>query len=215
MSDFKTNEYANLIGGNPFEPKEENPMLGWRGASRYYGEDYREGFALECRAIKRVREHIGLKNVAIMLPFCRTIEEADRVLEVLSENGLKRGENDLEIYVMAEIPSNIILAGEFAERFDGFSIGSNDLTQLVLGVDRDSTRLSEVFDETNEAVKRMIAQLIETAHEAGRKVSICGQAPSDYPGFAEFLVKTGIDAMSLNPDSVADVKQRIADLETS
>ena len=213
MSDFKTNEYANLIGGEQFEPKEENPMLGFRGASRYYNSRYREGFGLECRAIKMVREKIGMDNVIIMVPFCRTIEEADRVLEVLSENDLKRGENGLQVYVMAEIPSNILLAEQFSARFDGFSIGSNDLTQLVLGVDRDSSDLAELFDERNEAVKIMIRSLIKTAHKMERKVGICGQAPSDYPDFAAFLVRENIDSISLNPDSVIKVKKRIADVE--
>jgi pyruvate,water dikinase len=210
MSDFKTNEYANLIGGKQFETKEENPMLGFRGACRYYSDRYREGFALECRAIKRVREEMGMTNVLIMIPFCRTLEEADKVLDVLDENGLKRGENGLQVYVMVEIPSNIILAEQFAERFDGFSIGSNDLTQLVLGVDRDSSELSYLFDERNEAVKKMISALITTAHKVGRKVGICGQAPSDYPDFAKFLVETGIDSISLNPDSVVKTKRLVA-----
>jgi pyruvate,water dikinase len=213
MSDFKTNEYAELIGGRQFEPKEANPMLGFRGASRYYSDRYKEGFALECRAIKRVREVIGLDNVLIMIPFCRRLWEADRVLDVLAENGLKRGENGLEVYVMCEIPSNVELADEFSKRFDGFSIGSNDLTQLTLGVDRDSSELSELFDERDEAVKRMIRRLIKTAHEAGRKVGICGQAPSDYPDFAAFLVEEGIDTISLNPDSIIPVKHRIAEVE--
>ena len=215
MSDFKTNEYSNLIGGKQFEPKEDNPMLGFRGACRYYSDRYREGFALECRAIKRVREEMGMTNVLIMIPFCRTLEEADKVLDVLDENGLKRGENGLQVYVMVEIPSNIILAEEFAERFDGFSIGSNDLTQLVLGVDRDSSGLSYLFDERNEAVKKMISALITTAHKVGRKVGICGQAPSDYPDFAKFLVETGIDSISLNPDSVVKTKRLVAMAEKS
>jgi len=213
MSDFKTNEYANLIGGKAFEPKEENPMLGFRGASRYYSDRYREGFALECRAIKRVREEIGLKNVIIMIPFCRTLKEADRILGVLKENGLKQGKDGLQVYVMCEIPSNIILAEEFAKRFDGFSIGSNDLTQLVLGVDRDSAELSHLFDERNEAVKTMIRDLIRLAHKARCKVGICGQAPSDYPDFAAFLVQEGIDSISLNPDSILEVKRRVARTE--
>jgi pyruvate,water dikinase len=213
MSDFKTNEYANLIGGQQFEFQESNPMLGFRGASRYYSDHYREGFALECRAIKRVREEMGLANVIIMIPFCRTLKEADRVLQVLSDHGLKRGAAGLEVYVMAEIPSNVILAEQFAERFDGFSIGSNDLTQLVLGVDRDSSELAELFDERDEAVKRMIRSLITSAHQAGRKVGICGQAPSDYPDFAEFLVGCGIDSISLNPDSVIKVKRHVAAAE--
>lgn len=213
MSDFKTNEYADLIGGAAFEPEESNPMLGFRGASRYASDRYRDGFALECRAIKRVREVIGFDNVIIMIPFCRTIEEADRVLDVLKSQGLRRGENGLQVYVMAEIPSNIVLAEDFAARFDGFSIGSNDLTQLILGVDRDSYLLSDLFDERNEAVKRMIQQLLKTAHRAGSKVGICGQAPSDYPEFAAFLVQNGIDSISLNPDSVVKTKQRIAEVE--
>ena len=212
-SDFKTNEYANLIGGQQFEFQENNPMLGFRGASRYYSDRYREGFALECRALKRVREEIGLTNVIVMIPFCRTLKEADRVLQVLGDNGLKRGEAGLLVYVMAEIPSNVILAEKFAERFDGFSIGSNDLTQLVLGVDRDSSELSGLFDERDEAVTRMIQSLITSAHQAGRQVGICGQAPSDYPDFAEFLVSCGIDSISLNPDSVIKVIRRVAEAE--
>ena len=215
MSDFKTNEYADLIGGRQFEPREANPMLGFRGASRYYSPAYGDGFALECQAIKRVREQIGLDNVAIMIPFCRTVAEADRVLEVLAEHGLGRAVNGLEVYMMCEIPSNVILADEFARRFDGFSIGSNDLTQLVLGVDRDSAQLAHLFDERNEAVKRMIGDLITTAHKHGCKVGICGQAPSDYPDFADFLVRAGIDSISLNPDSVVAVTRRIAETESS
>lgn len=213
MSDFKTNEYANLIGGRDFEPEEANPMLGFRGASRYYSPDYQDGFALECRAIRKVREEIGLSNVLVMIPFCRTLEEADRVLAVMGQNGLKRGIKGLRVYVMAEIPSNIILATEFAERFDGFSIGSNDLTQLVLGVDRDSAALSYLFDERNPAVKHLIRDLIRDAHRAGAKVGICGQAPSDYPEFAAFLLDAGIDSISLNPDTVIQTKRRIAELE--
>ena len=210
MSDFKTNEYADLIGGKAFEPKESNPMLGFRGAARYTSGRYRQGFDLECQAIKQVREDLGFSNVIVMIPFCRTLEEADGVLKVMAENGLKRGEHGLEIYVMAEIPANVELADLFAERFDGFSIGSNDLTQLVLGVDRDSSELSHLFDERNLAVKRTIKRLIATAHEKGRKVGICGQAPSDYPDFADFLVENGIDTISLNPDSVIQVKRHIA-----
>ena len=213
MSDFKTNEYAELIGGSAFETKESNPMLGFRGASRYYSDRYREGFALECRAIRRVREEMGFTNVLIMIPFCRTLEEADRVLKILGENRLVRGSNGLEIYVMAEIPANITLADQFSERFDGFSIGSNDLTQLVLGVDRDSSELAALFDERNEAVKGEIRRLIKKAHGKNRKVGICGQAPSDYPDFAEFLVREGIDSISLNPDSVLRVKRRVAEVE--
>ncbi len=210
MSDFKTNEYANLIGGDQFEPKEDNPMLGFRGASRYYSDRYREGFALECRAIKKVREEIGLDNVVIMIPFCRTIEEADRVLDVLSDNGMARGVSGLQVYVMVEIPSNVVLAKQFAERFDGFSIGTNDLTQLILGIDRDSEDLSPLFDERNKAVESMIQDLIEKAHKADTKVGICGQAPSDHPDFAQFLVEEGIDSISLNPDSVIEVKKQVA-----
>ena len=188
-------------------------MLGWRGASRYYSEGYREGFALECRAIRKVREEIGLSNVIVMIPFCRTPAEADRVIDELAQNGLERGVNGLEIYVMCEIPSNVILADEFAERFDGFSIGSNDLTQLVLGVDRDSTQLSELFDERNPAVTRAIAQVIERAHASGCKIGLCGQAPSDDPGFAEFLVRAGIDTISVTPDSFVGVKEHVAEAE--
>jgi pyruvate,water dikinase len=213
MSDFKTNEYADLIGGAPFEPHEENPMLGFRGASRYYSDRYREGFALECQAVRRVREEIGMQNVVIMIPFCRTPEEADRVLEVLAEQGLERGQDGLQVYCMAEIPSNVVLAEEFARRFDAFSIGSNDLTQLVLGVGRDSAELRDLFDERHLAVKRTISQLISVAHENETKVGICGQAPSDYPDFAAFLVEQGIDSMSLNPDSVVEVKRRVAEVE--
>jgi pyruvate,water dikinase len=213
MSDFKTNEYANLIGGKEFEPREDNPMLGFRGASRYYSDRYREGFALECRAIRRVREEIGLANVVVMIPFCRTIEEADRVLEVMAANGLVRGREGLEVYVMAEIPANVVLAEKFAERFDGFSIGSNDLTQLVLGVDRDSAELAKLFDERNDAVMDMIRSLIRSAKKSRTKVGICGQAPSDYPDFAAFLVEQGIDSISLNPDSVIGTLKRVARAE--
>ena len=213
MSDFKTNEYADLIGGREFELKESNPMLGFRGASRYYSDRYREGFALECRAIRKVREEMGFRNVLVMIPFCRTPEEADRVLEVMAENGLERKKEGLEVYVMCEIPSNVIRAADFAMRFDGFSIGSNDLTQLVLGVDRDSSELADLFDERDEAVKLEIARVIEAAHRAGRKVGICGQAPSDYPEFAAFLVESGIDSISLNPDSVIRIKHVVAEAE--
>jgi len=213
MSDFKTNEYANLIGGGAFEPKEENPMLGFRGASRYYSPRYRDGFALECRAIRRLREDMGFLNVVVMIPFCRSTKEADRVLAVMSENGLARGANGLEVFVMCEIPSNVILAKSFAERFDGFSIGSNDLTQLTLGVDRDSGELADLFDEQDAAVKWMIERVIREAHEAGAKVGLCGQAPSDHPEFAEFLVGCGIDSMSVSPDSFIAVKRRVAQAE--
>ncbi len=214
MSDFKTNEYANLVGGSAFEPDEQNPMLGFRGASRYYNDKYRAGFALECRAIKKVRQEIGLTNVLIMIPFCRTPQEGDRVLEVLEENGLRRGEDGLEVYVMCEIPANITLTEQFAQRFDGFSIGSNDLTQLMLGVDRDSGELKELFDERNEAIKSVIADLIKRAHKENKKVGICGQAPSDYPEFAQFLVEQGIDSISLNPDSVIDIVKRVSEIES-
>jgi pyruvate,water dikinase len=213
MSDFKTNEYAGLIGGTEFEPKEENPMIGFRGASRYYSPRYREGFALECRAIKRLREQLGFRNVIVMIPFCRSTAEADRVLAVMAENGLKRGVDGLQVYVMCEIPSNVILAAEFAKRFDGFSIGSNDLTQLVLGVDRDSAELAELFDEENEAVEKAIADVIVAAHKAGAKIGLCGQAPSDRPQFAEFLVRCGIDSISVSPDSFAAVKDHVAAAE--
>lgn len=213
MSDFKTNEYAHLVGGKAFEPQEENPMLGFRGASRYYDERYRDGFALECKALKRVREELGFRNVIIMIPFCRTPEEADKVLAVMAEHGLRRGDAGLQVYMMCEIPSNVILAEEFARRFDGFSIGSNDLTQLVLGVDRDSGLLAGLFDERNDAVKRMIAETIQKAHHAGVKVGICGQAPSNYPDFAAFLVDQGIDSISLNPDSFVRVVEQIAGVE--
>ncbi|MBE9075698.1 phosphoenolpyruvate synthase [Romeria aff. gracilis LEGE 07310] len=213
LSDFKTNEYADLIGGHAFEPKESNPMLGFRGAARYYSDRYRAGFALECQALKRVREEMGFDNIVIMVPFCRRLDEADKVLKILAEQGLERGKNNLQIYVMCEIPANVLLADQFAERFDGFSIGSNDLTQLILGVDRDSAELADLFDEQDEAVKTAIRQVIEKAHAAGRKVGICGQAPSDYPEFAQFLVEAGIDSISLNPDSVVQVKRRVAEQE--
>jgi pyruvate, water dikinase len=213
MSDFKTNEYANLIGGAAFEPSEANPMLGFRGASRYYSPHYRDGFALECSAIRRLRHDMGFRNVIVMIPFCRSTKEADRVLAVMAENGLKRGEAGLQIYVMCEIPSNVILAKAFAERFDGFSIGSNDLTQLTLGVDRDSENLAGLFDEQDEAVKWMIATVIREANAAGAKVGLCGQAPSDYPEFAEFLVHCGIDSISVSPDSFVRVKEHVAQAE--
>jgi pyruvate,water dikinase len=214
MSDFKTNEYAGLIGGAQFEPKEENPMIGFRGASRYYSPLYRDGFALECRAIGRLRKEMGFANVVVMIPFCRSVKEADRVLEVMAENGLGRGKDGLEVYMMCEIPSNVILAAQFADRFDGFSIGSNDLTQLTLGVDRDSGDLAELFDEQDEAVKWMIARVIEEAGKAGTKIGLCGQAPSDHPEFAEFLVACGIDSISVSPDSFMAVKRQVAAAET-
>jgi pyruvate,water dikinase len=210
FSDFKTNEYAGLLGGTAFEPEESNPMIGFRGASRYYDERYREGFALECAAIKRVREKMGLLNVKVMIPFCRTLGEGRKVLDEMASNGLKRGENKLEIYVMCEIPNNVVLADEFADLFDGFSIGSNDLTQLTLGVDRDSELLSHIFDERDPGVKRMIETVVRAAQRKGRKIGICGQAPSDYPEFAEWLAEIGIDSISLNPDSIATVARRLA-----
>ncbi|WP_375196390.1 phosphoenolpyruvate synthase [Sphingobium sp.] len=213
LSDFKTNEYAHLLGGTAFEPHEENPMLGFRGASRYYHERYRDGFALECRAIRFVRETVGFENVIVMIPFCRTLTEADRVIAEMSRHGLMRGEKGLQIYMMAEIPANVVLAEEFAARFDGFSIGSNDLTQLVLGVDRDSDLLAPLFDERDPAVMKMIADLIARARNAGVKVGICGQAPSNHPDFAEFLVREGIDSISLNPDSFVATLKGVAAAE--
>jgi len=213
LSDFKTNEYANLLGGAQFEPKEENPMIGWRGASRYYDEKYRDGFALECQAMKIVRDEMGLTNVILMIPFCRTPDEGRAVLAEMAKHGLERGRNALEVYVMCEIPSNVVLADQFSEVFDGFSIGSNDLTQLTLGLDRDSALVARLFDERNDAVKRMIASAIKTAKEHGRKIGICGQAPSDYPEFARFLVENGIDSMSLNPDSILKMRMEVAKTE--
>jgi pyruvate,water dikinase len=213
FSDFKTNEYARLLGGAAFEPTEENPMLGWRGASRYYPPQYKEGFLLECAAVKRVRETFGLANLKLMIPFCRTPEEGERVLATMKEAELVRGEKGLEVYVMAEIPSNILLADRFAKLFDGFSIGSNDLTQLTLAVDRDSTTVAPLFDERNEAVKWSCAHLIEAAHAAGRKAGICGQAPSDFPDFAAFLVQHGIDSISLNSDALVRTTRRILAME--
>lgn len=213
MSDFKTNEYATLIGGKNFEPHEENPMIGWRGASRYYDPDYTEGFKLECEALKKVRNIMGLTNLKVMIPFCRTVEEGKKVLEQMRRYGLKRGVNGLEVYVMCEIPSNVISAGKFSEIFDGFSIGSNDLTQLTLGVDRDSTKVAHVYDERNEAVKELIRMVIVKAHLAHRKVGICGQAPSDFLDFAEFLVESKIDSISLNPDTVIKTMLEIGKME--
>lgn len=213
MSDFKSNEYANLLGGRQFEPQEENPMIGWRGASRYYDPKYAEGFALECQAMKRVRDEMGLTNVILMIPFCRTPQEGRRVLAEMAKHGLKQGENGLQVYMMCELPSNVVLADAFAEVFDGFSIGSNDLTQLTLGLDRDSALVAHLFDERNEAVKRMVAQAIQTVKAKGRKIGICGQAPSDYPEFAQFLVSQGIDSISLNPDSVLKTRLQIAEAE--
>ncbi|HEY9833619.1 MAG TPA: phosphoenolpyruvate synthase [Stenomitos sp.] len=213
LSDLKTNEYANLLGGKPFEPKEENPMLGWRGASRYYDEKYRDAFALECQALKRVREEMGLTNVIPMIPFCRTPDEGRQVLAEMAKNGLERGVNGLQVYVMCELPSNVILADEFSQVFDGFSIGSNDLTQLTLGLDRDSALVAHIFDERNKGVKRMVKMAIADAKEHGCKIGICGQAPSDYPEFAQFLVEQGIDSISLNPDSVLKTILMVAQVE--
>jgi pyruvate,water dikinase len=213
MSDFKTNEYAHLIGGSYFEPVEENPMLGFRGASRYYNDRYREGFALECRAMKRVREEMGLDNLVIMIPFCRRINEAEKVLAEMAKNGLKRGENGLQIYIMCEIPNNVILVDEFSKLFDGFSIGSNDLTQLVLGVDRDSALVAHDFDERDPGVMQMISMAIQGARRNQRHIGLCGQAPSDFPEFAEFLVKEGISSMSINPDSIMKVTLELGDIE--
>jgi len=213
MSDFKTNEYANLIGGKGFEPKEENPMIGWRGASRYYRPGYKDAFALECKALRKVREEFGLTNLKVMIPFCRTVDEGKKVLEVMEENGLKRGKNDLQVYVMCEIPSNVILADEFSKIFDGFSIGSNDLTQMTLGLDRDSEIVSDLFDERNAAVKSLVHYVIERAKKNHRKIGICGDAPSTYPEFAQFLVECGIDSISLSPDAVLRTTLKIAEME--
>jgi pyruvate, water dikinase len=210
FSDFKTNEYANLLGGSYFEPKEENPMIGWRGASRYYSPTYRHAFGLECLAMKRVREEMGLTNVVAMIPFCRTVNELHRVYQVMKEYGLERGANELEVYLMAEIPSNILLADQFAQHIDGFSIGSNDLTQLTLGLDRDSSLVAELYDERNDAVKLLISNLIAVAKSKGVKVGICGQGPSDFPDFAAFLVTEGIDSISVTPDSVLKTIQTLA-----
>lgn len=213
LSDFKSNEYANLVGGKLFEPDEENPMIGWRGASRYYSDNYREAFGLECRAMRKIRDEMGLTNVEIMIPFPRTVEEAKKVIETMAEYGLRQGENGLKIIGMCEIPSNVIMAEEFLEVFDGFSIGTNDLTQLILGVDRDSSLVAHVYDERNPAVKKFVRQVIETAVKKGKYIGICGQAPSDYPEFAEFVVECGIGSMSLNPDTVIKTTLIVAELE--
>ncbi len=213
FSDFKSNEYYNLLGGNHFEPEEENPMIGWRGASRYYSKEYKEAFGLECKAIKKVREEMGLMNVVVMIPFCRTVTELKKVHEVMQEYGLKRGEAGLELFLMAELPSNVIMADEFAKHIDGFSIGSNDLTQLTLGLDRDSSLVAHIYDERNEAVKRTISMLIETAKKNNVKVGICGQGPSDFPDFAQFLVDQGIDSISVTPDSLVKTVKAIAAVE--
>jgi pyruvate,water dikinase len=215
FSDFKTNEYANLVGGYRYEPEESNPMIGWRGASRYYDEKFKPAFGLECEAIKKVRDEMGLTNVKVMVPFCRTPEEGRKVIGAMGDFGLRQGENGLEVYMMCEIPSNVILAEEFADVFDAFSIGSNDLTQLTLGLDRDSELVAHIFDERNEAVKKLVKQVIDVAHnhKPRRKVGICGQAPSDFPEFADFLVECGIDSMSLNPDVVLATRLNITEVE--
>jgi len=213
FSDFKSNEYYNLLGGNYFEPDEENPMIGWRGASRYYSAEYKEAFGLECKAIKKVREVMGLKNVVVMIPFCRTVTELKKVHEVMQQYGLKRGEEGLELFLMAELPSNVLMADEFAKYIDGFSIGSNDLTQLTLGLDRDSSLVAHIYDERNEAVKRTITMLIETAKKYKVKVGICGQGPSDFPDFAQFLVDQGIDSISVTPDSLVKTVKAISAVE--
>jgi pyruvate,water dikinase len=213
LSDFKTNEYASLIGGEYFEPQEDNPMLGFRGASRYYDDRYREGFTLECKAMKKVREEFGLKNLIIMVPFCRRVDEGEKVLAEMAKNGLSRGENGLQVYIMCEIPNNVLLIDEFSKLFDGFSIGSNDLTQLVLGVDRDSELVAHEFQERDAGVEKMVSMAIQGAKRNGRHSGLCGQAPSDYPDFAEFLVKEGIDSMSLNPDAVMKITLKVAEIE--
>jgi pyruvate,water dikinase len=213
MSDFKSNEYANLLGGKQFEPEEENPMLGFRGASRYYSPLYQDGFALECKAMQRVRAEMGLKNVKLMIPFCRTLEEGRKVVEVMASLGLKRGEDGLEIYMMVEIPSNVLLAEPFADIFDGFSIGSNDLTQLTLGLDRDSALVAELFNEQNPAVKELIGSAIRTACRCGIRIGLCGQAPSDFPEFAQFLVEQGIHSISFNPDALIRGIENISQAE--
>ncbi|MEE9612719.1 MAG: phosphoenolpyruvate synthase, partial [Desulfatiglandales bacterium] len=210
LSDFKTNEYENLLGGYLYEPQESNPMIGWRGASRYYDEKFKPAFELECLALHKARSEIGLTNIKVMVPFCRTPEEGKRVIELMKEFGLVQGEDGLEVYVMCEIPSNVICADQFAEIFDGFSIGSNDLTQLALGLDRDSSLVSHIYDERSDAVKRLVEQVIKVAKEKGLKIGICGQAPSDFPDFAEFLVECGIDSMSLIPDTVIKTKLAVA-----
>jgi pyruvate,water dikinase len=213
MSDFKSNEYESLIGGEYFEFEENNPMLGFRGASRYYDERYREGFALECKAMKKVRDDMGLTNLILMIPFCRRIEEAEKVLEEMKKNGLVRGENGLQVYMMTEIPSNVLLIDEFSQYFDGFSIGSNDLTQLTLGVDRDSEILASSFDERDEAVKKIVSMAVQGAKRNNKHSGLCGQAPSDFPEFAEFLVREGIDSISLNPDSVMKIGLKVLEVE--
>jgi len=212
MSDFKSNEYANLLGGKYFEPQEENPMIGWRGASRYYDPGYREGFALECEAIRKVRNEFGLTNVVVMIPFCRTPKEAELVIQEMKKNRLERGENGLVVYGMCEIPSNVLLAEEFLEIFDGFSIGSNDLTQLTLGLDRDSSLVAGIFDERSPAVKKLISEVIRVARAKGKYIGICGDAPSTYPDFASYLVKEGIESLSLSPDALLSTRRELAKL---
>jgi len=212
FSDFKTNEYAHLLGGEGFEPHEENPMIGWRGASRYYSDSYREGFAMECEAVKKVREEFGLDNLVVMVPFCRTPEEGKKVIAEMAANGLRQ-EDGMKIYAMCEIPSNVVCANEFLDVFDGFSIGSNDLTQLTLGVDRDSETVAHIYDERNPAVLRLLRQVVDVCRERGKYVGICGQAPSDHKGFAEMLVEWGIESMSLNPDTVVEATLRVAQKE--
>ena len=214
MSDFKSNEYYNLLGGSYFEPTEENPMIGWRGASRYYSEQYKDAFGMECKAIKRVREKMGLTNVTIMIPFCRTVKELKNVYKAMKEYGLVRGKHGLQVYLMAELPSNILMAEEFAQHVDGFSIGSNDLTQLTLGLDRDSSLVAHIYDERNPAVKRSISNLIKVAKMTNTKIGICGQGPSDYPDFAQFLVEEGIDTISVTPDSMLKTIRAINKIET-
>jgi pyruvate,water dikinase len=214
-SDFKTNEYAQLLGGAEFEPAEENPMLGLRGASRYYDARYAEGFALECAALLRVRRELGLTNIKVMIPFCRTVEEGRRVLAQMADNGLRQGGHGLEVYAMCEVPSNAVLAEEFLKVFDGFSIGSNDLTQLTLGLDRDSGTVARLFDERDPAVRWLIGRAIEAARRLGKPIGICGQAPSDYPDFAEWLVCERIDSISLNPDVAISTAMRVAQAEAS
>jgi len=213
FSDFKSNEYFNLLGGRYFEPQEENPMIGWRGASRYYSPEYKEAFGLECKAIKYVREEMGLSNVVVMVPFCRTVGELIKVQEVMYEFGLERGKNGLEVFLMAELPSNVMMAEEFSAYIDGFSIGSNDLTQLTLGLDRDSSLVAHLYDERNLAVKRMIKMLLDVGKKTGTKVGICGQGPSDFPDFAQFLVENGIDSISVTPDSIIKTVIAIHEVE--
>jgi len=213
FSDFKTNEYRSLVGGELYEPKEENPMIGFRGASRYYDPKFRPAFELECKAIKKTRRDFGLDNIAVMVPFCRTVEEGKNVIKILSDNGLRSGEHGLKIYVMCEVPSNVILAEKFLEIFDGFSIGSNDLTQLALGLDRDNSNLSQIGNEKNGAVKELIGEAIKVCQNNNKYIGICGQAPSDFPDFAQFLVEHGIESISLNPDSVLKTKLAIAQTE--